>query len=71
MKRILLTVSLAGIALFVGAVSGLATLWLVVGGALAGGFGWMLGGLPSGPSTADNTGAGGADGGGDGGGGGE
>jgi hypothetical protein len=60
MKRIVLTTFFAGIVLIVGTAAGLAALWLASGVALAGGFGWMLGGLPGGPSGSDSdTGDGG------------
>ncbi len=73
MKRIVLTIFFAGIVLLVGTASGLAAFWLAAGAALAGGFGWMLGGLPSGAGSDTNTGNGpdGSDSGGDGGGGGK
>jgi hypothetical protein len=75
MKRVMLAAGMGGLVLAVGAISGLGTIGLVAGTALAGGFGWMLGGLPSGPSepgphtgNGDGGGSGGGnDGGGDGG----
>ncbi len=73
MKRLVLVTFLAGIVLVAGSAAGLAAFWLAAGTALAGGFGWMLGGLPSGPGSESHTGDGhdGGDSGGDGGGGGK
>lgn len=70
MKRFALATILGGIVLLVGAAAGLAAFWLAAGTALAGGFGWMLGGLPSGPGAESQAGNGpdGGDSGGDGGG---
>lgn len=59
MKRILLAAGMGGAILFIGALSGLGTFGLVAVTAMAGGFGWVLGGLPSGPSGPEShTGAG-------------
>jgi hypothetical protein len=77
MKRIVLTAFMAGVVAMAGALSGLAGFWIAAGAALAGGFGWMLGGLPSGPSQSSGPGdssgevTAASDSGGDGGGGGE
>jgi hypothetical protein len=50
---------MGGFVLLVGAISGLGTIWLLGGAALAGGFGWMLGDLPTGASGPGiHTGAG-------------
>jgi hypothetical protein len=65
MKRVLIVGGIGGIALLVGAAGALATLRLPAGTALAGGFGWMIGGLPPGEGGGEVSG------GGDGGGGGE
>jgi hypothetical protein len=51
------------VVLVVGGTSGLGTVWLVGGTVLAGGFGWMLGGLPSGPSGPEPYAGNGTDGG--------
>lgn len=58
MKRILLAGFFGIVVLAVGSVAGLATLWLLAGTALAAGFGWMLGGMPSGPGSDAHTGGG-------------
>ena len=59
MKRVLLAAGMGGIVLFAGAISGLGPIALLAGAALAGGFGWFLGGTPTGPSTpGPHTGAG-------------
>jgi hypothetical protein len=50
MKKILLALGLVLVVLVAGGSSGLGTIWLAGAAVLAGGFGWMLGGLPSGPS---------------------
>lgn len=54
MKKPLFAAAFAALVLLVGSASGLATVWLVGGAVLAGGFGWMLGGAPSGPSGPDS-----------------
>jgi hypothetical protein len=56
MKRVLLTALFGGVVLVVGGASGLAFVWLAGGAALAGGFGWMMGGLPGGASGAEGGG---------------
>jgi hypothetical protein len=58
-KKPLFAAAFAGVVLRVGTASGLATAWLIGGAFLAGGFGWMLGGTPAGPSGPDSyTGSG-------------
>jgi hypothetical protein len=64
MKRILLALGLVLLVLVVGGSSGLGTVWLAGGAVLAGGFGWMLGGLPTGPSGPEPQAGSGPDGGG-------
>jgi hypothetical protein len=79
MKRLALTVLFGGVVLVAGGSSGLGTAWLIGGAALAGGFGWYLGGTPPGPSGPEahigngpvDGPVGGSDSGGDGGGGGQ
>lgn len=58
MKRIGLAALLAAVVLAAGGLSGLATPWLLLGTALAGGFGWMLGAMPGGPGRESQGGAG-------------
>lgn len=72
MKRIGLALLFGAVVLLVGGLSGLATFWLLLGTALAGGFGWLLGGAPGGPGQESHGGAGAGEtgGGGEGGGGG-
>ena len=70
MRRPLFAAGFGAIALLVAAASGLAAIWLAAGTALAAGFGWMLGGLPSGASRPESHTGNGPDGGSDGGGGG-
>jgi hypothetical protein len=62
MRKVLLAVGFAAVVLLVGGSSGLGTVWLFGGAALAAGFGWMLGGTPVGPSGPDNYAGDGPDG---------
>ena len=54
LKKILLAFGLACVALLAGAGGGLGTPWLIGAAAAAGGFGWFLGGTPTGRSGPEN-----------------
>lgn len=52
MKRVLFALGFGLLVVVVGSSSGLDSIFVYGGAVLAAGFGWMFGGLPSGPSEA-------------------
>ena len=58
MRRILLALGLGAVGLVASAAGGLATPLVIGATLLAGGFGWFLGGAPTGPSGPEREAAG-------------